>query len=1046
MNRLLANIIARSRTVLSTLVFLLIVGAVTYGQMPKEAEPELDVPVILVNVALEGVSPLDAERLLVRPLEEQLSNLEGLKELRASAFQGGASVTIEFDLGTDIDVALREVRNKVDLARPEMPMDVEEPQVDEARVSMFPMAIVALSGNLPERTLFNHARELEDRLMTLPGVFDVELTGTREEMVEIAVDPARVQSYGLNVNDLTQVFSRANRLVAAGRIDTGRGSFSVTVPGLFESVDDILMMPVKSSSNAIVRVRDIADIRRTFKDADSIVRLNGRRAIALEAVKRYGFNIIDTTEDVKRTVARVAASWPAAIKTDIIWDGTRNVKDQYYTMQNSVILAIFLVMAIVIGVLGLRSGLLVGIAIPGSFLTGLMVLNFFGVTVSMPVMFGLLIAVGMLVDGAIVIVEYADRKMAEGLRRKEAFVLATQRMAWPTISSTMTTVAAFFPLLLWPGMPGQMLGYLPKTLISVLSCSLIMALIFVPTLGALIGRVSDGNRRTMVALSGSGRLPVEQLTGLTGYYVRMLELALRRSGVIVAGTVVLLLAAVVLYSQAGRGFKFFPDQEPQRAVLLVHALGNLGTLEKARLIEEVEDRIRNMPDFENLYTQSGLTSGGGADDVIGKIVMNLKYWAVRRRGPEVLADVQARVRDLAGVQIELEREEAGPTVGRPIVIELSSLSSRALYDGLLHVRRGMNEVGGFTNEEDSRPTPGIKWQVQIDRPQAARFGADLTAVGSAVRMITNGVKLGAYRPDDSDDEIDIMVRFTDAYRSLRQLDELRIRTDKGLVPISNFVRRVPVPQETTLSRVDRRRVMTVEADVETGLLASAQIAALQSWLETDPVGAQVRLRFRGEAEQSAETGGFLLLAFPFALFLMAGILLVQFNSFYSVFLILSSVILSTIGVLLGHVVLQSPFYIVMSGIGVFALAGIVVNNNIVLIDTYDRLIKTAPDAFQAIVQTGAQRLRPVLLTTATTAFGLFPMALGVSIDFLSREIVFRAPATLWWQMLAVTIIMGLLFASILTLVVTPCALMLRERRRGKKETPPALAESRQPTF
>ncbi len=974
MNNLLATAISRSRTVLSTLIFLLLVGSFTYVQMPKEAEPELDIPILLVSVALEGVSPADSERLLVRPLEEHFSNLDGLKELRATAFQGGASVTIEFDIGTDIDIALQEVRNKVDLARPKMPADIKEPQIDEARPTIFPMAIVALSGELPERILFTYAHELEDELMRLAGVFKVKLTGAREEMVEITVDPARVQSYRLNSDDLAQVFSRANRLVAAGRIDTGQGSFAVSVPGLFESVEDILMMPVKVSGNAIVRVRDIAGIRRTFKDADLIVRVDGRRAIALEAIKRYGFNIIDTTEEVKRAVKRVSSGWPDAIKIDVIWDGTRGVKDQYYTMQNSVILAIFLVMAIIIGALGLRSGLLVGVAIPGSFLTGLMFLYFFDVTISMPVMFGMLVAVGMLVDGAIVVVEYADRKMAEGLHRRDAYVLATQRMAWPTISSTATTVAAFVPLLLWPGMPGQMMGYLPKTLIAVLSCSLLMALIFVPTLGALIGRISDGNRETMIALSGKGDLPVEKLTGITGQYVRILQFALRHAGKVVAGTIILLFISVLLYDQVGSGLKFFPDQEPQRALLLVHARGNLGTDEKADLIQEVERRIWDLPDFDNLYSQAGSVGGSATDDVIGQIAMNLKHWSARRPGLEALADVRERIQDLPGVRVEIEQNNLGPMIGRPIVVELTSISSRALLDGLLHVRRGMTEVGGFVNEQDSRPTPGIEWRLQIDRPQAARFGADLTAVGNAVRMITNGVKLGTYRPDDSDDEIDILVRFTGAYRSMQQLDELRIQTNKGLVPISNFVRRVPVQQEISFARINRRRVMTVESDVDIGLLPIAQIAALKSWLEANPINSQVRTRFRGEAEQSAESGNFLLVAFPFALFLMAGILLVQFNSFYSVLLILSSVILSTIGVLLGHMILQTPFYIVMAGIGLFALAGIVVNNNIVLIDTYDRLIKTAPNAYQAIVQTGAQRLRPVFLTTMTTALGLFPMA------------------------------------------------------------------------
>ena len=1044
MNNLLATMISQSRAVISTLVFLLVVGAITYAQIPKESEPEVNIPIIVVSITLEGISPADAERLLVRPLEEELSNLEGLKELRATAFQGGVSVNIEFDADTDLDVMLQELRNKIDIARPEMPADINEPIINEVRVSLFPMSIMAISGDLPERTLFNYARELKDELMTLPGVFKVEMTGSREEMVEIVVEPARVQSYRLNSDDLMRVFSRANRLVAAGRIDIGHGSFAVSVPGLFESVDDILMMPVKVSGNAIIRVRDIADIKRTFKDAESIVRVNGQPAIALEIIKRYGFNIIQTTEAVGRAASRISTGWPSAVKTEMIWDGTIGVKEQFYMMQNSVILAVFLVMAIVIGALGVRSGLLVGVAIPGSFLTGLMFLYLFNVTLNVAVMFGLLIAVGMLVDGAIVVVEYADRKMAEGIDRRHAYILATQRMAWPIISSTATTVVAFVPLVLWPGMPGQMLGYLPKTLIAVLTCSLFMALIFVPTLGTLIGRVSAGTHESIKAVSGADRFHLERLTGAARLYVQALQKALCHPAKVVVGTVVLLIVAIFLYIRADNGLTFFSEQDPPRAKILIHAPGNLGIEEKMALTKEVERRLVGIDDIDNIYSRVGVSGPGISDDVIGAITLNFKEWGERRPGSEVVLDISERTRSIAGMRAEIEVDASGPVQGKAIQIELSAIVPQALLDGLLHIRRAMDELGGFVNTEDSRPIRGIEWRLYVDRPQAARFGADLTAVGSAVRMITNGVKLGSYRPDDSEDEIDIFVRFPKKYRSFRQLDELRIETNKGLVPISNFVRRVPVQQKPDLLRVDRRSTMTIKSDVAPDLLPNNQVVALQAWLADNPLDPQVRISFRGEAEQQQESGNFLIIAFAFALFMMAAILLVQFNNFYSVLLILSSVILSTIGVLLGYIIFQEPFIVVMTGVGLIALAGIVVNNNIVLIDTYDRLIKTAPNAFEAILQTGVQRLRPVFLTTATTAFGLLPIAMGISIDFFSREIAFRAPATIFWQMLAFTIIAGLIFSTVLTLIVTPCALMLRDRRRKQSVTGRPSIQSQQP--
>jgi len=1030
-NQLLSTLIGRPLVMMSGLVFCLVAGIISYINIPKEQEPDLDPPLIVVDVTLEGVSPPDAERLLARPMEEQLAEIEGLKQMTSTAYQGGARVSLEFFVGFDPDVATQEIRTKIDMARPEMPSEIDEPRIFAAGAAWRPLMAIALAGDLPQRVLNTYARQLRDAVTDVPGVLDVDLTGLQEEIIEVVIDPTRAQSYRLNNEDLNRLFARANRLVPAGKLDTGQGSFSVSVPGLFETVNDVLDLPVKTNGNAIVRVRDVAEVRRTFKDPASLVRVNGEPAVALEIQKRSGANLIESAEQVYKIIEREQATWPAALKLQITMDGTANMKGQFFTLQNSVILAAFLVMVVVVGSLGFRSGLLVGVSIPGSFLTAVFALYATGVTLSVPVMFGLIISVGLLVDAAIVVVEYADRKMAEGVAPIDAYTQAAQRMSWPTISSTATTVAAFSPLFFWPGLPGQLISYIPYTLNWVLCVSLVMALVFVPTFGSLVGRPDKGKAQTN-AFSGAGPIDMKSLSPGTALYVRYLQAALRRPGKVVLATLAVLVSTVILYGFAGNGVMFFPKTEPIRFIAKVHAPGNLSVVEKDKILAGVEAQMDGVEGIKNVYTRTRVAGDPDGDDVVGRINLNLEDWEDRSKGAVIKDELIARTRNIPGVFVEVQDDSTNPFNAKPVSIEFSAIDLEALSGAVAHTLKGMAAVGGFTNIEDTRPLPSIEWRLDVDRLNAARFGTDLVSVGNAVRMITNGLKLGSYRPDDADDEIDILVRYPVDLRSMSQLDEMRIQTSRGMIPLSNFVERIPVQPANEITRVDQRRVMSIDADVADGLLPNAQVILLRQWIADNPLDPGVRVQFRGEQEEQEQSSAFLSLAFLISLFLMAMILLVQFNNFYSVFLILSSVVLSTTGVLLGYLVTGEPFVLLMSGLGIIALAGIVVNNNIVLIDTYERLIKTANSPIDAIIQTGARRLRPVILTTATTCLGLLPMAFTFTIDFFNRSTSLGAPATLWWRELAVTVIFGLLFATVLTLVVTPCALALKARAKDSK--------------
>ncbi len=1047
MNSVIDAAISHSRTVLGSLLLILIAGIVAYNDIPKEADPDVNIPIIYVSMHHEGISPEDAERLLIRPMEQELRSIEGVKEMRAKAYEGGANVTMEFDAGFNADEAMSDVREKVDLAKPELPSETDEPEVHEVNFSLFPVLVVTLSGNVPGRTLQQLARDLRDDIEGITQVLKAEIAGDREELVEVVIDPIAIESYGLSPIDTVASISGSNLLVAAGSQDTGVGRFAVKVPGLFESVSDISGMPVKVDGDSVITLGDIAEIRRGFKDPETFARVDGHPAIALEVSKRTGQNIIETVEAVRATVEAARAEWPQAmkdtVKVEYLQDKSDDIRLMLTDLQNNVLSAILLVMVIVVAALGLRTAGLVGIAIPGSFLTAILVLYSVGMTVNIVVLFSLILAVGMLVDGAIVVTEYADRKMVEGDNPHDAYSLAAKRMAWPIIASTATTLAAFLPLVFWPGIVGEFMKFLPITLLMTLSASLAMALIFVPTLGAQVGKAgAGGDAELMRELAGTSKFRTANISGGTGWYIRLLEKALRHPAKILMLAVAILVAVQMAYGALGKGVEFFPEVEPELAKLQVRARGNLSVWEKNKLMREVEGRILDVSGIRSIYTRTGQNEQSeDAEDIIGEITLEFEEWYLRRSADAILNEASEKTRDIAGIYIDRRKAEAGPPVGKDIQVELSSRnvdllapSAARLYDYLVH-------DGQFENIEDSRPLPGIEFEINVDRAQAAKYEANIELVGKAIQLTTNGLKLGEYRPDDADDEIDVRARYPARFRTLDEIKQMRIDTGGQSVPIDNFVTVVAKQKTGTLNRTDTRRVMSVKADVIEGVLVDTKVRQVAKWVAEAGLDPRITVRFKGEDEEQKKAQDFLGKAFGVALFLMALILVTQFNSFYSAFLILSAVIMSTIGVFIGLLLTGQPFGVVMSGIGVIALAGIVVNNNIVLIDTFDRLKVEASSVRDAILKTGAQRLRPVMLTTITTILGLMPMVFGINIDFVERSVNIGAPSTQWWAQLSTAIVFGLAFATVLTLIVTPCALMVRGNvadwwasRRARKET------------
>ncbi len=1038
MSAIIEAFMGRSRTTLILMAVMIGAGVYFYLTLPREADPDIPIPFIYVSVPYPGVSPEDAERLLVRPLETELSGVEGLKEYTSTASQGHAGVALEFDVSFDKDKALADVREKVDLVRPKLPDGIEEPEVREFNVSLFPVIIVALSGPVPERTLFNYARRLQEEIERLPNVLEANLIGQREELLEIVIDSSQIEALGLSYDDLLIGLTRNNRLITAGALETGRGRFAVKVPGLYETRDDVLAQPIRVTAQGGVTLGDVGGVRRTFKEPQTYARFNGQPAIAIEVTKRLGKNIVETNHQIRALGAEFAKHLPETVRIGFTLDTSSWIHRSLASLQSSIMTAVLLVMIVVVGTLGLRSGLLVGVAIPSSFMIAFLFLGAGGQTINMMVMFGMVLSVGLLVDGAIVVVEYADRKMAEGLDRRQAYALSARRMFWPITSSTATTLAAFVPMLFWPGVSGQFMSYLPMTLIIVLSASLGVALIFLPVIGSLTGKtVADANERARLAqLAGGGTTDISQFTGLVGGYVRLLRPALHRPGSVLLVTGVIVAGVIYTFVQFNRGTEFFVQTEPELASVLISARGNLSVGDMRALTTEVEREVLATPGIMHAFSRIGDAGVGsfgprddGPSDLIASILIEMGPYGTRRPGAQILEEIRTRTADLAGIQVEVRQLEEGPPTGKDVQLEFTGQNRETLFASMARVRGWMEEnVAGLIDFEDSRPLPGIEWSLDFDREIAGRFGADITSLGAVVQLVTNGILVGEYRPDDADDELDIRVRFPREGRVLDQLDALRISTRNGLVPVSNFVSRSPQPRIDSISRVNGLRRGLVKAntavDPETGLkiLADTKVREIAAWLETQEFPPGIRWSFRGANEEQAESAVFLSRALLASLCLMFLILITQFNSIYHSVLTLSTVVLAVIGVLIGMLVTGQTFSVIMTGTGIVALAGIVVNNSIVMIDTYQRLHREIPDRIEAVLHTAAQRLRPILLTTITTICGLLPMALQINIDWLARTVALGGIVSVWWVQLATAIVFGLGFATLITLLLIPVML------------------------
>ena len=1212
----------RARMVMAFILLSLVVGGYAYSTLPKEGEPDIEIPALFVSVQFPGISAADSETLLVKPMETELSDLDGLKTMTGTAAENYAGVALEFEFGWDKSKIMADVRDAMSTAESKFPEGYEKYSITEINFSEFPIIIVNLTGPVPERTMARVARDLQDALEGVDAVLEAGLAGDRDEMLEVLIDPLRLEAYDVTAGELINVVQNNNQLIAAGEVQSDQGSFSVKIPSSFDEPRDVYALPVKTNGDRVVTLGDLATINLTFEDREGTARFNGEKTLALQVVKRKGYNLIDTSTQVKEIVAAQSAAWPEGLKAAVTLgtsnDQSRIVDSMVQQLLGSVFTAIALVMIVVLAALGIRAALLVGFAIPTSFLLCFAFLALMGISISNIVMFGLILAVGMLVDGAIVVVEYADARQQQGEGPMAAYVEAAKRMFWPIISSTATTLCAFLPMLFWPGVPGEFMGMLPVTLIFVLSASLVVALIYLPVMGGVTGRLERWMAQNMTAIAKlrfylhlllfpivaamialplalmqplfavisaqfagmdgldilGSVIPVFAvvficiavlcalvavaisgvLLGLTSFFAlftrmgrggrwvtsrlfrkepTVIKAGYRRSAfgrliafiagnpvmpLVVAGVVFVFVGTtMIFFGNNSKGVEFFVESEPEQAIVYVLARGNLSLAEKDAIMQQAEAIVLAHPGVSTAFAfagEGGLDSNtGGAQapkDSIGQVQLETIPWEDRALRPEldgdiVIAELTEALSAIPGIKIEILAQARGPASGKPVHLRLKSDSFTDLIAATAQARDTFEKTPGLTLIEDTRPLPGIDWQIDVDVAKAGQYGADVVTVGAMVQLVTRGLLLDTMRVDSSDEEIEIRVRLPQEDRVLSTLDTLKVRTVDGLVPLSNFITRTPVPKLAEINRIDQKRYLDVKADVFPGLVklvrtvdasqgtaqagteqagttqtgettitlatmrpagdagditgpegaafkitnrtnaaqgvdlqqeldngtlrmipinANERIAELTKWLETRPLPAGVSYEWTGDQEDQAESQAFLSSAFTAALGLMFIILLAQFNSIYNSVLVLLAVVLSTTGVLIGMLVMDQTFSIIMTGTGIVALAGIVVNNNIILIDTYQEFSQYMP-RIEAIIRTAQARIRPVLLTTITTMAGLAPMMFGLSLDFANGGYTIDSPTALWWKQLATAVVFGLGIATVLTLLVTPSMLAIR---------------------
>ena len=1011
----------KSKTTLTIAFLIVIAGSFARQAIPISASPNVQLPFLSISVYLDGASPNDTSRLIAKPLENRLRTVPGLKNVSSTSSLSYSRIFTEFEVGYDMEKALVDVKQAVEETKFELPREAEDPVVNEYNESSFPVMNISVVGSGSIRQKVFYARDLKDKIEALEEILQAEMAGAPDEVLEGIFNKSKLESYGVTLSDIYYSVANNNLIIPGGTQDTGRGSFNIEVPSIIESAQDVYSIPIKVTKDAIVTLGDVADIRRTFKDFSSYARVNGEDAVTLEIVLREGANAIDASQKINNLLSDFRKTLPTNLRLVITDDDSVYSREMVKELNGNIITAVVLIMILIIASLGPRVSMLVGLSIPFCFLLTYLALYAAGGEVSFLVMMGLLLGMGMLIDGAIVITEYADKKISEGMSRFEGYRSASKRMFYPILASTGTTMAAFIPVMLWPGFTGEFMKLLPITVFLVLIASLFYSLIVIPVLGSLFGQKQS-------ALHISSQNNTSFFANLAEKYGNYAYKFVKNPIETILWVFTVLAVIIFTYTNFGKGTVYFAIVDPVQAEITIRARGNFSALESKEIIESVEERFLQIDELSSVYLRAGSNWWDRGADKIGSGFIEVAPPYERSiSGLEVMKLVTNSTKDIAGIIVEAEPVLGGPSFDSPIEIAVYAKTESEVNNAANVIEKYLTEnVPGLINISSSKAYPSVEWSVEVDKQKAAQLGVNISDVGALVQMLTNGFKVGEYRPDDSKDEVEIRARFPEADRTLTGIKDLNVTTKQGLVPVSSFITVVPKENRQTVRRKNGRYHHRIRAGTEDESKVAEKIIEIQQWVNTSPLDSGVEIVFEGMQEETDEVNNFMVGAGIAAVFIMLIMLLTQFNSFYQSLIILTSVTISIVGVMLGLLITNSPFSTTMTGLSIVTLAGIVVNNNIVLIDTFNKMKEESPNLKKSnlIVSACKQRLRPILLTSLTTIFGLLPLAMGVSVDLIGREILIGSRIVDWWSNLAVSIVFGLGFSTFITLILTPAVLAL----------------------
>ena len=1028
---LISNVaIDRRSTVFALMFIIIVIGIYSYVVLPRESTPDITVPYVLVVTPYEGVTPDDIESLITYPIERKLKGLKDVEEIRSVSAEGSSMITIEFSPEVNIESALQWVRDKVDQAKGDLPNDLEsDPSVLEINLSEFPILMVSVSGQVDETILKIVGEKLEDKIEEITGVLDVVLTGGRERQIRVEFDPDRLYAYHISLSEIVQAIRKENVNIPGGSIDIGRGKYLLRIPGEFTNPDEIDNLVLTERDGKVIYFKDVAQVIDSFEDRTSYARLNGNQSVSLAIKKRSGANIIELTDHVFALLSVAKEQLPPGINLSITLNESKDIRRMVNELENNIITGLILVILVLFMFLGFRNSIFVAIAIPFSMLLTFAVLQLLGITLNMVVLFSLILALGMLVDNAIVIVENVYRHMQEGHGGIKAAKIAAAEVGWPVISSTATTLCAFFPLTFWPGLMGEFMKFVPLTLIITLTASLFVALVINPT---ICGHFMSMTKKTR-------EHDVEQSRTIK-FYEKILVFALKRRLLVIFASFILLFGIGATYSVLGHGVELFPDIEPNLAFVEIKAPEGANLEASNGLAEIVEDIVLKESDIRYVVTESGVSgsSNGGGSSQSNLSRISLDFIERDDRSVDsrnVLDRIRTAIIKIPGAEFKVNKKEDGPPTGAPVSIEISGNSITILDQLVADARQRIKDVSGLVDLKDdfSKAKPEIR--IDIDREKASMLRLSTAEISEMVKAAISGTKLGVYR--DGEDEYDIIARMPEARRtSVADIKNLLIpAADGSPIPLSTVATVTLSTGFGSIRHIDQKRVVTITAETF-GRNSNDVLIEVQERLSSLDIPSGYQINYSGEQEEQQRAATFLSKAFIGAILLIMLVLITQFNSFLQTLIVMTSVLLSLTGVFLGLMITATPFGIIMTGIGVVSLAGVVVNNAIVLIDYINQLVKEGMEINSALVRAGTVRFRPVLLTAATTILGLLPMAIGVSFDFKTFTWVIGGESADWWGPMAVAVIFGLAFATLLTLVVVPVLYSLAESFKSKFKRQP----------